>query len=391
MPTLNLDDKTSIILDEKTAIMYVVYRKNDIKKTTYGSVAGFDLDNTLITTESGLTHPKDSNDWKWLFSPDDIKNKLQCSDHQKLLVIFTNQGGHSYDTVKKQAQDHVLIKKFAAIANLLDVPMIFCCSLKIPKVANSSNKFRKPNPTMWNLMLKKYDPQLINKQDSFYVGDAAGRPDDHSDSDKVFAENIGVKFFTPEQYFNGWEEDDGEDGDDGDEDGEDGEDGEDDGGDWEELEDDDPTDNLVIMVGYPGAGKSTYARENFPSHEIVSGDTLGEPDSDTGLVKRTSKRVDHIEKEVTKLLIQGKNVVVDRTNPTKADRDRFIKIARSSGKTCRVVVLDVDYDTAKERNIRRETIEKIKRVPPVVLGMFRKRFEYPSETEGCNLTVVNRF
>ena len=32
-------------------------------------------------------------------------------------------------------------------------------------------------------------------------GDAAGRPDDFSDSDRAFAVATGLKFFTPEQLF----------------------------------------------------------------------------------------------------------------------------------------------------------------------------------------------
>lgn len=46
---------------------------------------------------------------------------------------------------------------------------------------------------------------------SFFCGDAAGRPvnwapgkkKDHSMADKLFAENLGLKFYTPEQYFLG--------------------------------------------------------------------------------------------------------------------------------------------------------------------------------------------
>lgn len=44
---------------------------------------------------------------------------------------------------------------------------------------------------------------------SFFCGDAAGRPTrnfrkikkDHSCCDRLFAMNIGVKFYTPEEYF----------------------------------------------------------------------------------------------------------------------------------------------------------------------------------------------
>lgn len=42
-----------------------------------------------------------------------------------------------------------------------------------------------------------------------FVGDAAGRPEnkmlktkkDHSTADRLFAINIGIKFFTPEEHF----------------------------------------------------------------------------------------------------------------------------------------------------------------------------------------------
>lgn len=49
----------------------------------------------------------------------------------------------------------------------------------------------------------------IDMSASFYCGDAAGRPDnwapkkkkDFSCSDRLFAKNLGLKFFTPEEHF----------------------------------------------------------------------------------------------------------------------------------------------------------------------------------------------
>lgn len=34
--------------------------------------------------------------------------------------------------------------------------------------------------------------------ESYFVGDAAGRPNDHSGTDRKWAMNAGIKFYTPE-------------------------------------------------------------------------------------------------------------------------------------------------------------------------------------------------
>ncbi|MCI30349.1 polynucleotide 3'-phosphatase ZDP-like, partial [Trifolium medium] len=49
--------------------------------------------------------------------------------------------------------------------------------------------FRKPKPGMWQLMEKHFNSGItIDMDQSFYVGDAAGRESDHSDADIRFAE-----------------------------------------------------------------------------------------------------------------------------------------------------------------------------------------------------------
>jgi bifunctional polynucleotide phosphatase/kinase len=63
---------------------------------------------------------------------------------------------------------------------------------------------------MWRHMVEKcnggVEPDLSA---SFFVGDAAGRPGDFfvkatgkpADTDKLFAEAVGIRFYTPEEFF----------------------------------------------------------------------------------------------------------------------------------------------------------------------------------------------
>ena len=57
---------------------------------------------------------------------------------------------------------------------------------------------------MWHFMTKSFNGGIgIDLEKSFYVGDAAGRVNDHSDADKMFAQNCGLIYYTESEYFLG--------------------------------------------------------------------------------------------------------------------------------------------------------------------------------------------
>ncbi len=71
----------------------------------------------------------------------------------------------------------------------------------------SDGIFRKPRTGVWEYLAKYQNGNVdIDMANSFYCGDAAGRKrlngkKDFSCSDRLFAINLGLRFFTPEERF----------------------------------------------------------------------------------------------------------------------------------------------------------------------------------------------
>ena len=70
-------------------------------------------------------------------------------------------------------------------------------------VATEKDDFRKPAAGMWHWLIARHEARgsTVNSNVSFFVGDAAGRKGDHSDSDKKMAEAAGLVFFNEKDFF----------------------------------------------------------------------------------------------------------------------------------------------------------------------------------------------
>lgn len=79
--------------------------------------------------------------------------------------------------------------------------MIFLAS------TDKHSEYRKPNIGMWNFLSKKIFKEKVDKKQSFYCGDAAGRKgngfNDFSADDYMYSINLGLQFYTPEMLFKG--------------------------------------------------------------------------------------------------------------------------------------------------------------------------------------------
>jgi predicted kinase len=126
----------------------------------------------------------------------------------------------------------------------------------------------------------------------------------------------------------------------------------------------------VILVGLPGAGKSTYARRHLPSHEYISKDAL--PPS----AKDKQRRQEALLRAA---LAAGRSVVVDNTNPAPADRAAIIAVAREFGARITGIYIEATPREAVARNAGRVGRA---RVPNVAIFTCAKRLVPPALGEG---------
>lgn len=284
-------------------------------------IAMFDFDWTLVKPKSGGTFPKNVDDWTWVFPS--VPHTLRAwYDKGYSIVVFTNQSKEW----KLQQIEHAMTET--------GVPCFVYVGMQ--------KDDRKPAPAMFKEFLgeKEWDTAK-----SFFVGDALGRPADFADSDKVFAERVGVKakkIFAPEQFFE-----------------------------HEivtfkhKVVPNKKSQELVIMVGYPASGKSTISQTVFKpnGYEVLESDEL--------------KTMAKLRNALKQSLRDGKSAVIDATNPTGDRRKEFVDIARGIDKNIKIRVIHVA--TSMEESVARNNQRSKGGVPMIAYYTFRKRFEQPDK------------
>lgn len=134
---------------------------------------------------------------------------------------------------------------------------------------------------------------------------------------------------------------------------------------------------LIILVGMQGSGKTRYCKKYLHNYERISQDEG--PRNYSGVVQRLHE-----------LLIEGKSgIVIDRTNPMRKQRRRFINMAKDAGYFVKIIYFDVPEDICKERIRNRENHPTLAadRMEKAI-AQYLSRLDVPSSEECDELTVV---
>ncbi len=284
--------------------------------------ACFDLDWTIGYGANKL-FPSEPDDI--FLIPDRRKKLVRLCREGYSIIIFTNQFSVTKNNRVKRLQ------RIETLLSKLPIPVWVLMAVGKDKKNKKTGEiiidnYRKPAIGMWEYMINKFgEPKT-----SFFCGDAAGRLQDFSDSDLLFAQNIGVDFYNPSELF--------------------------------PVRSYPPRNNkeLVVFVGMPGSGKTTYFENIYKEHNYihVNQDKL-----------RTKSKVLNAIKNAVK---QNRNIVIDATNPKLETRQEYYKLVDNDYKITVVYFIrdGRGWNKTRERS-----------VPDIAYHRYFKYLEQPKKNE----------
>jgi len=159
----------------------------------HSKVASFDLDSTLIHTKSGRSPYLRLDGDDWVFAVDTLKMGLQLLSRTHNVVVFSNQGQI------KGAHDGKSAAKFKGVIE--NMTREFGIPWQVYAATQIDSCRKGVGISMWDFYMKDFKNVKVDRENSFFVGDAAGRPDDFSDSDKMFAMSAKLIFFDNDYFY----------------------------------------------------------------------------------------------------------------------------------------------------------------------------------------------
>ncbi len=121
----------------------------------------------------------------------------------------------------------------------------------------------------------------------------------------------------------------------------------------------------IIFIGIQASGKSTFYHERFEDYVHINLDTLHTRNKEKLLLQECVE--------------SGRSFVVDNTNPTREDREKYIRAARDHGYRVQGYYFQSSVSDCIARNQNREGKA---RVPDQAVAATHRKLELPEYGEG---------
>ena len=349
-------------------------RSNQSSSSDGIKIAAFDVDGTLVNWTIGNGMWPSRLEHYELWSSTSVIDKLRSlydKDGYHLLLV-SNQGGIQKAHTGKKATTFKSMVDW--IAHVVDRPIQAVVSTRTMKKCPTTS-YHKPTPKLWNVAKQLLFSNAIagaggniDLSKSFFVGDSADPDDDQGGVDMKFAQNVGIKFYKPDEYFGPSDQERRQQG------------LLSSGGGGGSSAGDVPVDAipppiralraraalmggyyqgpvLLILCGVQGSGKSTFSQRimgtNTTSSSTNDEESYGERpwihlSQDTINNGKPGKR-EKVEKEASLALQRGQSVIIDRMHLTPDQRKYFYAVARECNVPAHVVLLNPPKDIVTKR------------------------------------------